>query len=131
MNRFSRFASTAIVTGLAVGPALGQPVNLDGSVGPHAAKKPTLATTAASSLERANVPSAKDTPVDVKAAADADMQNRDKRPRLKAERENLKGDDAKRALAQQSKPSTYDRDIQTGDIDHTEQVTNLKITIKK
>jgi hypothetical protein len=132
MNQFRIIASIAIVAVTAgTGAAMGQSVNLDGSVSTNSAKKPTLASTAASSLERANVPSAKTGPVDLKTAADADIKKRNGLPRLKAQRENLKGDDAKRAIAERQNPSTYDRSIQNGDIDHTEQVTDLKVTIKK
>ncbi len=130
------FRVTASIATLALaaaaGAALGQAVNLDGSVGPDPAKKPTLAATAASQLQRANVPSAKTDPaVDAKTAADADLQKRHVLPQLKAQRENLKGDDARRAIAERQNPSTYDRTMQNGDIDHTEQVTDLKVTIKK
>ena len=131
MNPFRVIASIAILASAAgAGAAMGQAVNLDGSVS-DTVKKPTLAATAASSLARANVPSAKTDPVDLKTAADADIKKRNALPRLKAQRENLKGDDAKRAIAERQNPSTYDRSIQNGDIDHTEQVTDLKVTIKK
>ena len=106
-------------------------VNLDGSAVVHPVKGPTLAASANRALARDEVPSVRDEPVDVKAQADADLARRDVQPRLKATRENLKGDDAKHALAQQQKPSTYDRDIQMGDKDHTEQVTDVKVFVKK
>ena len=130
MNSFRVITSVAVLALAAgAGAAIGQTVNLDGSVG--TGRKPTLAATAASSLARSNVPSTKTDPVDLKTAADADIKKRDALPRLKAQRENLKGDDAKRAIAERQNPSTYDRSIQNGDIDHTEQVTDLKLTIKK
>jgi hypothetical protein len=136
MNTFRVLASIAILAAAAAGgAAVGQSVNLDGSVDATAAaragKRPTLASTAASSLASANVPSVKTDPADLKAVAEADMRKRDGRPRLTAQRENLKGDDAKRAIAERQNPSTYDRDIQNGDIDHTDQVTDLKLTLKK
>jgi hypothetical protein len=132
MNQFRVLASAAVLAAAAAaGAAMGQSVNLDGSVSTNSDSKASLAGVAASSLQRANVPSTKTAPIDVKAAADADIKKRNNRPRLKAERENLKGDDAKRAIAEQQNPSTYDRSIQNGDIDHTEQVTDLKVTIKK
>ena len=130
MNPFRVITSVAVLALAAgTGAAVGQTVNLDGSVA--TARKPTLAATAASALARSNVPSTKADPVDLKTAADADIKKRDGLPRLKAQRENLKGDDAKRAIAERQNPSTYDRSIQNGDIDHTEQVTDLKVTIKK
>lgn len=112
-----------------------QTVNLDGSVSAHsAARKSSLAASANRALQAADVPSTKTDPGSVKAAADADMAQRDKRasgPRLKAERQNLKGDAAAHAIAQEQTPATYDRSISMGDKDHTEQVTNLKVYIKK
>lgn len=132
MTRFRSLVSAGLLAAAALtGAAMGQAVNLDGSVNAGPVKRPSLAGTAASSLQSANVPSTKTAPLDIKTAADADIKKRNSRPRLKAERENLKGDDAKRALAEQQNPSTYDRSIQNGDIDHTEQVTDLKVTIKK
>ena len=132
MNQFRIIASIAIVAAATgAGAAMGQSVNLDGSVSTNSPKKPTLAATAASSLAHANVPSTKTDPIDLKTAADADIKKRNGIPHLQARRENLKGDDAKRAIAERQNPSTYDRDIQNGDIDHTEQVTDLKVTIKK
>jgi hypothetical protein len=105
-------------------------VNLDGSAA--SAKKPTLAATANHQLRQDDVPSAASTPVDVKAQADADIASRDARAkgrRLEVHRQNLKGDAAKRAM--QTNPNTIDRATANGDIDHTEQVTNLKVTVKK
>ena len=72
----------------------------------------------------------------VEAQADADMAARDARgsnrsPRLQVQRQNLKGDDAKRAIAARTTPNTIDHDTAYGDMDHTEQVTDLKLTLKK
>jgi cell pole-organizing protein PopZ len=125
-------AATLVAIAAAAQAATGQDVNLDGSTQPH--KKTTLATTADHQLRQAEVPSVKTEPVDVKAQADADIANRDARakgPRLHVQRQNLKGDDAKRAIAQQTTPNTIDHDTAYGDKDHTEQVTDLKITLKK
>ncbi len=47
------------------------------------------------------------------------------------QRQNLKGDDAKRAIAARTTPNTIDHDTAYGDMDHTEQVTDLKLTLKK
>jgi hypothetical protein len=107
------------------------PASLSGSASARPVKGPTLAASANRALERDEVPSARDEPVDVKAQADADLARRAARPTLKATRENLKGDDAAHAIAQQQKPSTYDHDIQMGDKDHTQQVTNVKVFVKK
>jgi hypothetical protein len=107
-------------------------VGLDGSASTH--KKATLAGVANRQLQANDVPSVKTEPVDAKAQADADIARRGAAPkgrRLKVERQNLKGDAAAHVIAQQHNPSTYDRDISMGDKDHTEQVTNLKVTIKK
>jgi hypothetical protein len=134
MNTIHRLAVAALLAASTVAMAAPQPdVNLDGSVGAHSAKGPTLAAAAGRQLENANVPSTKTDPIDIKAAADADMNRRQSptTPRLKAERENLVGKDAARALAQQQKPSTYDRDISIGDSDHTNQYTALKVYLKK
>ena len=125
-------AATLALLAAAVHAAPGQDVNLDGSA--KQAKKPTLAATANGQLRSADVPSVKTDPASVKAQADADMANRDARargPRLQVQRQNLKGDDARRALAQQATPNSIDRATANGDIDHTEQVTNLKISVKK
>ncbi len=125
-------AVTLALLAAAVHAAPGQDVNLDGSAKPH--KKPTLASTANGQLRAADVPSVKTDPASVKAKADADIADRDARPRgrrLQVQRQNLKGDDAARALAQQATPNSIDRATANGDIDHTEQVTNLKITLKK
>lgn len=95
----------------------------------------TLAASAARSLREDDVPSVHTYPERLSARADADLAARGATAaptrRLHAERENLKGPDAAAALARQSKPSTYDREIANGDIDHTQQVTDLKISLKK
>ena len=102
-------------------------------------KKPTLSATSNAQLRQADVPSVKTDPDganSVKAKADADMAARDarggdRRPRLQVQRQNLKGDDAKRAIAAHANPNTIDHDTAYGDMDHTEQVTDLKLTLKK
>ena len=107
----------------------------DATAKPNA--KSTLAASANSQLRRSGVPSVKTDPQgadSVKAKADADLaarDARDKRPRLQVQRQNLKGADAKRAIAEQTTPNTIDHDTAYGDKDHTEQVTNLKISVKK
>ena len=107
-------------------------VALDGSTQPQ--KKPTLAATANQQLRQNDVPSAKTDPVSLKAKADADMAARTARskgPRLQVQRQNLKGDAAAREIAARANPNTIDHDTAYGDKDHTEQVTDLKVTIKK
>lgn len=107
-------------------------VGLDGASSPSG--KPTLATAASRQLRREDVPSVKASPASVKAQADADMAAREARskgPRLKVQRQNLKGEDAARAIKAQTTPNTIDHDMAYGDKDHTRQVTNLKITVKK
>jgi hypothetical protein len=94
----------------------------------------SAAASAARELRAEDVPSVHNDPKALKARADADLAARGLAPpgpRLHAERENLKGPAAAAELARQHKPSTYDRDIANGDIDHTQQVTDLKITLKK
>jgi len=99
--------------------------------------KSTLAASANSQLRQSGVPSVRTDPQgaeSVKAKADADQaarDARDKRPRLQVQRQNLKGADARRAIAAQTTPNTIDHDTAYGDKDHTEQVTNLKISVKK
>ena len=131
MNKIPSFLAITLVAVAAVAHAAPAPdVNLDGSAGP--VKKPTLAATANNQLRQEDVPSIKTTPVDVKSQADADIAARDARargPRLQVSRQNLKGDDAKRAM--QVNPNTIDRATANGDIDHTEQVTNVKVEVKK
>ena len=129
-----RFLATALLAlaAAAASAAPGQDVNLDGSTKVH--KKATLSNTANHQLRRDEVPSVKTEPVDVKAQADADIAARDARargPHLEVHRQNLKGDDAARAIQQQTTPNTIDRATAYGDKDHTEQVTNLKVTLKK
>ena len=125
-------AAALVALGAAAHAASGQDGAPDGSA--KAAKKATLATAANRQLRRDDVPSARTVPVDVKAQADADIAARDARaraPRLEVHRQNLKGDDAARAIRQQTTPNTIDRATAYGDKDHTEQVTNLKISVKK
>ena len=99
--------------------------------------KATLAASANSQLRRSDVPSVRTDPQgadSIKAKADADIaarDQRDKRPRLHVQRQNLKGLDAKREIEAQTNPNTIDHDTAYGDKDHTQQVTNLKITVKK
>ena len=111
-------------------------VNLDGS--PKAQKKPTLAASANRQLRQVDVPSVKTDPqgaTSVKAQADADIASRDaadrRRPRLQVSRENLKGAAAAKAIQQQTTPNTIDHDTAYGDKDHTQQVTDLKVQLKK
>jgi hypothetical protein len=53
-------------------------------------------------------------------------------PRLQVQRQNLKGDAAAHAPSRSGpRPTRIDRATANGDIDHTEQVTDLKITLKK
>jgi len=100
-------------------------------------KKPTLATTAGTQLRQDDVPSVKSDPgssQSIKAKADADLaarNARDKGPRLQVRRENLKGNQAARAMEQRANPNTLDHDIAYGDKDHTQQVTDLKVELKK
>ena len=139
MSKLPFLASALAAGGLlaAVAPAHAQaqaqarPQAQAGATAAPSIKGPTLAASANRALAKDDVPSVRNEPVDVKAEADADLARRNVQPRLKATRENLKGDDAKHALAQQQKPSTYDRDIQMGDKDHTEQVTDEKVFVKK
>ena len=95
----------------------------------------TLAARASHQLREADVPSAKIEPdTSLAAKANADQAARaaaDDRPRLHVERQNLKGPAAAQAIAQQTNPNTIDHDTAFGDKDHTQQVTNLKVTLKK
>lgn len=131
IHRIAAVAAFALAAAAHAAP--GQEVNADGS--PVGQKKPTLAATANHQLRTDDVPSVKSDPQrSVAAQAQADMAARDARakgPRLQVQRQNLKGDDAARAIQQQTTPNTIDRATAIGDIDHTEQVTNLKVTIKK
>ena len=101
------------------------------------AKKSSLAASANSQLRLDDVPSVRTDPnsaQSVKAQADADMAARDARdkgPKLVVKRENLKGNQAKRAMEQRATPNSIDHDIAYGDKDHTEQVTDLKVQLKK
>ena len=101
------------------------------------AKKSSLAASANTQLRQADVPSVRtdpDSAQSVKAQADADMAARDARdkgPKLVVKRENLKGNQAKRAMEQRATPNSIDHDIAYGDKDHTEQVTDLKVQLKK
>lgn len=125
-------AGALVALAAAAQAAPGQDVNLDGSARTH--KKATPATAATHQLRQADVPSAKTRPADVKAQADADLASRDARakaPRLQVQRQNLKGDAAAHAIAQRATPNSIDHDTAYGDKDHTEQVTDLQISIKK
>ncbi len=125
-------AATLMVLGAAASAAQGQDVNLEGSSPPHT--NSTLAAAADRQLQGEGVPSAKTAPTNVKAEADADMLARDARakgPRLEVRRQNLKGDAAAQAMRQQATPNSIDRATAYGDMEHTEQVTNLLVTLKK
>ncbi len=132
MIRIHRIAALAALA-LAAAAHAAPDVNADGSPAVH--KKPTLAAAANHQLRQDQVPSVKTDPQrSVAAQAQADMAARDARdkgPRLHVERQNLKEADAKRAIQQQTNPNTIDRATAFGDKDHTEQVTNLKVTLKK
>ena len=129
MSRLSLLLAASLV-------ALGSGVHAaDDTAKPQ--KKPTLAATANTQLRESDVPSVKTDPQgaqSVKAQADADMASRnarDKGPHLVLKRENLKGNQAARAMEQRANPNTIDHDIAYGDKDHTEQVTDLKVQLKK
>ncbi len=132
MSKFHRIAALAALA-LAATAQAAPDVNPDGSPVVH--KKSTLAASANRQLRQADVPSVKTDPQrSVAAQAQADMAARDARakgPRLQVTRQNLKGDDAKRAIQEQTNPNTIDHDTAWGDKDHTEQVTNLKVQLKK
>lgn len=132
MSRMHRIAALAALALSAVAHAAPD-VNTDGSPVVH--KKPTLAAQAGHQLRQDDVPSAKTDPQrSVAAQAQADMAARDARakgPRLHVERQNLTGDAAKRAIQERTNPNTIDRATAFGDKDHTEQVTDLKVTLKK
>ncbi len=132
MSKFHQIAALAALA-LAATAQAAPDVNPDGS--PVVRKKPTLSTAANHQLRQADVPSVKTDPQrSVAAEAQADMAARDARangPRLQVSRQNLKGDDAKRVIQEQTTPNTIDHDTAWGDKDHTEQVTNLKVTLKK
>ncbi len=128
----SKIRFLAIAALAALGAAAHAAPGQDGAA--SAPRKHTLANAANRQLRQDDVPSAKTEPVGVKAQADADMAARDARakgPRLVVHRQNLKGADAARAIRQQTTPNTIDRDTAYGDKDHTEQVTNLKVELKK
>ena len=99
------------------------------------APRHTLAARANHQLRQANVPSVRTDPdASLAARASADQATRataDDRPRLHVERQNLKGPAAAKAIAQQTNPNTIDHDTAYGDKDHTQQVTNLKVTLQK
>lgn len=125
-------AATLAALFTAAHAAPGQDVNLDGSA--KANQKTTLATAAGKQLRQDDVPSVKTDPVDVKAQADSDIAARDARakgPQLVVQRQNLKGNAAARAMEQRATPSSIDHATAYGDIDHTEQVTDLKLSLKK
>ena len=129
--RFLMAAAIAAL-GMSAQAAPAQEVGLDGSPATH--RTPTLSTAANRQLAQENVPSVRTAPVDVKAQADADIAARDARakgPKLQVRRENLKGNQAERALQQRTTPNTIDHDTAYGDKDHTAQVTDLKVTLKK
>jgi hypothetical protein len=98
-------------------------------------RKATLAARANHQLRQADVPSVNtDADASLAAKANADLAARtedERRPRLQVQRENLKGPAAAKAIAQQTNPNTIDRATAFGDKDHTQQVTDLKISVKK
>ncbi len=133
MSAIRFFAAATLATIFAAAHAApGKDVNLDGSP-----KKPTLSANADQQLRTADVPSVRTDPAgatSVKAKADAEMASRDARttgPRLQLQRQNLKNNQAERAIAQQATPASIDHDTAYGDIEHTEQLANVKISVKK
>ena len=72
----------------------------------------------------------------MKAKADADMaaarRARDKGPRLHGAAPEPQGRRRQaRDRSRTTNPNTIDHDTAYGDMDHTEQVTDLKLTLKK
>jgi hypothetical protein len=125
-------AATLMVLGAAASAAQGQDVNLYGSAPAHATS--ALPKAADRQAQADGVPSAKTAPMDVKEQADAEMAARDARakgPRLEAKRQNLKGDAAAQSMRQQATPNSIDRATAYGDMERTEQTTNLLATRKK
>jgi hypothetical protein len=93
---------------------------------------PTLAAAADRQLRQADVPSTSTDPARKLAPrADAGHAADERRLRLQVQRQNLKGPEAARAIAEQTNPNTIDRATAYGDKDHTQQVANLKLTLKK
>ncbi len=133
MSTHRFLAVTALAALVAAAHAAPGP-DTDATAAPKAPHKRTLASAANRQLRQDDVPSAKTDPASVKASADADIAARDARakgPRLVVSRQNLKGPEAARAIRQQATPNSIDRATAYGDKDHTEQVTNLQVTIKK
>jgi hypothetical protein len=131
----TRFLAAAALAALAAAAAAQAAQGQDaGTARPAKAHAPTLAASASHQLRADDVPSARTDPASAKVRADADLAARDARPKLprvQVQRENLKGDDARRALAQRANPNSIDRATAYGDKDHTEQVTDWQITLKK
>ena len=130
MSKFALLLAASLV-------ALGSAAHAADDTAAKPNKKPPLSATSNAQLRQADVPSVKTDPdgaSSVKAKADADMAARDARskgPRLQVTRQNLKGDAAKREIQAHTNPNTIDHDTAYGDMDHTEQVTDLKLTLKK
>jgi len=131
MNPTRILAATALLALGAAASAAAPPQDAASAPRPRA----TLASRASHQLRQADVPSVRTDPDGSLAArADADLASRaadDRRPRVHVERQNLKGAAASKAIAQQTNPNTIDHDTAYGDKDHTQQVTNLKVTLKK
>jgi hypothetical protein len=68
-----------------------------------------------------------------KAEADADLAARQagQKGRIKVDRQNLKGAAAKQELQKGTMPENYDHSIQMGEKDHTAQVTELRVVVRK
>jgi hypothetical protein len=141
MNSTRIFGSALLLFAAAAAAAAAPPspaasVNLDGSTSRATARGPTLAASVSRQLRQDDVPSRTLRPgaSELAAQAEADLAARDaarRAPRLKAERQNLKGRQAAQELARRQTPATYDRDIARGDKDHTQQVTNLHVYVQK
>jgi len=109
-------------------------VHLDGSIDARisrnvadAASPPHGPATAASAAAAASASR------DAKAQADADIAAREagSKGRLKVDKENLTGVAAKKELQKGTMPENYDHSIQMGDKDHTAQVTNVRVYVRK
>jgi hypothetical protein len=124
-----------ILTMIALLAPIASALAADAADAASAPRKATLAARANHQLRQADVPSAKaDADASLATKADADLAARTegaRRPRLQVQRENLKGPAAAKAIAQQTNPNTIDRATAYGDKDHTQQVTDLKVTLQR
>jgi len=122
-------------TAFAAGPSgtSASAVQLDGSVDARISRNVADSASPPHGPAAAAAAAAASASRDAKAQADADIAARaaGAKGRLKVDKENLTGAAAKKELQKGTMPENYDHSMQMGDKDHTAQVTNVRVYVRK